>query len=344
MQLTLCFKEVCHFDIQKIILLFSIIILFTVTACTQTTSEPESEKPAEVTKIKLGVGFIPNVQFSPLYVAQKKGFYAEEGLEVELEYGYENDFVALVAQGERQFAIASGDQVILGRSQGLPITYIMKWFERFPVAVMALKEKGIDSPEKLQDVSVGVPGLFGASYIGWKALVYAENIDESKITLESIGFTQAESISKGTIDAAVVYIANEPIQLAQAGYRIDVIEVSDYIDLISNGLITNEKTIKENPELVRKMVKATLKGIAYAIENPDETFQIAREVVPEITDETAPIQKSVLNASITLWQSSSMGMTDREAWQESMDFMVAMKLIDEAIDIDSLHTNEFVNK
>src|SRR5262245_4007816 len=72
-----------------------------------------AEAPKELQKVRLGVGYIPNVQFAPLYVAQKKGFFANEGLEVEIQYGFEDDFVALAAQGEREFAVASGDQVIL---------------------------------------------------------------------------------------------------------------------------------------------------------------------------------------------------------------------------------------
>lgn len=342
---------------KKLSQIAAVLILLMVTACTPMATPPlpsaapatmeptqPAPPPSELTHIDLGVGFIPNVQFAPLYVAQAKGFYAQEGLEVALEYGFENDFVALTAQGERQFAVASGDQVILARSQGLPVVYVMKWYQRFPVAVMALARTGIDSPEELTGHSVGIPGLFGASYVAWKALVYAAGLDEASIRLESIGFTQAAAISQGQVDAAVVYIANEPVQLTQAGMQVNVIQVSDYINLVSNGLITNETLVRDNPDLVRRMVRASLRGLEYAIAHPDEAFTIARQAVPEITDEAAPVQRAVLEASIALWRSDQLGMSDPKAWSDSAAFMLETGLIKSPVAVDSLYTNQFVQE
>lgn len=299
-------------------------------------------EPRALRDVTLGIGFVPNVQFAPLYVAQQKGFYADEGLQVTLEYGFEHDFVKLAAEGSREFAVASGDQVILARSQGLPIVYVMKWYERFPVAVAIPKTAGVNEPAQLAGHKVGIPGLFGASYVAWEALVYATGLDETSVQLESIGFTQAEAVQQGVVDAAVVYIANEPIQLRNAGIEVDIIEVSDYIDLVSNGLVTNEKLIQEDPELVRAMVRATLRGLEYTLANPDEAFEIVRQVVTEITDEDAPTQRAVLDASLLLWQSDSPGVSSAEAWQESATFMKEAGLIDKEVDVSQVFTNEFI--
>jgi NitT/TauT family transport system substrate-binding protein len=310
-------------------------------AATETAAAPV---PTGLEHIDLGVGYIPNVQFAPLYVAQAKGFYAEEGLEVALEYGFENDFVALTAQGERKFAIASGDQVILARAQGLPVVYVMKWYQQFPVGVMSLSKMGIDSPAKLAGHSVGTPVLSGASYVGWKGLVYATGLDEATIRLEVIGFTQAEAVSQGQVDAAVIYIANEPVQLTQAGIKVDVIKVSDYIDLVSNGIVTNEALMRENPDLVRRIVHASLRGLEYTIAHPDEAFAIARQAVPEITDEDVPTQRAVLEASIALWRSDHPGLSDPQAWSDSAAFMLATGLIKSPVDVETLYTNQFVEE
>ena len=326
----------------RLILFVLIISAIGLVACGATAAQEASQPPAELEKVRLGVGFIPNVQFAPLYVAQSKGFYADEGLEVEIEYGFEDDFVTLTAQGEREFAVASGDQVILARAQGLPITYVMKWYQRYPVALMIPSAQGVTEPAGLVDKKVGLPGFFGATFVGWKALVHAAKIDENTLTLEDIGFTQAAAVQQGTVDAAMVYIANEPIQLRNEGIEVEVIQVSDYIDLVSNGLVVGDKLMSDNPELVVRMVRASLRGLEYTIENPDEAFAVVREVIPEMTDDEAPTQRQVLDASIELWRSDALGLSSQQAWEDSVNFMQETGLLENPVTVDELYTNKFV--
>jgi NitT/TauT family transport system substrate-binding protein len=89
-------------------------------------------------------------------VAIEKGYFAEENLDVSLEYGYETDFLKLVGVGERQFIVASGEQVILGRAQGLPVTYVANWYQKFPVVVFAPADSGIRAPQDLIGKKVGI--------------------------------------------------------------------------------------------------------------------------------------------------------------------------------------------
>ena len=330
---------------QKWSLFFIIVSMMVFAGCSADAAEESAENTDELQSVTLGLGFIPNVQFAPLYVAQKKGFYADEGLDVALEYGFENDFVALAAQGERDFAIASGDQVILARDQGLPITYIMKWYERFPVALMLPASHNVSGPEGLVGKKIGVPGFFGATFVGWKALVHGAGIEESAVEVEEIGFTQAAAVQQGQVDGAMVYIANEPIQLRSEGVEVTVIEASDYIDLVSNGLVTGDKLLVEQPKLAESMTRATLRGLQFTIENPDEAFEIVRQVIPEITDEDAPVQRQVLDASIELWRTDQPGKTSSQAWQDSVDFMKATGLLNESsnLEVETLYNNQFVD-
>ena len=301
--------------------------------------------PKKSDVIRLPVGFIPNVQFAPLYVAIEKGFYRDAGLQVEMDYNMETDSVALVGAGEMQFAIVSGEQVLLGRAQGLPVTYVMAWYQKFPVGVVSLADKNIKSPADLRGKKVGIPGLFGASYIGFKALLNAGGLQEKDLTLDSIGFTQAESLADGLEDAAVVYITNEPIKLRAEGFDVDVIAVSDYLSLVANGLITSEKMIAENPEIVRAMVGATLKGIEYASQHPDEAFTICEKYVENVagmTPEEKDVQRHVLAASIELWKAKRPGYSDPQAWQNMHDLLLQIELLSKPLDLSGAFSNNYL--
>ena len=298
--------------------------------------------PATPTKVTLAMGFIPNVQFAPFYVAVNKGYFAEENLEIEFDYGMETDLLNLVGTDALQFAVASGDQVILARGQGLPVVYVMTYFQRFPVAVVSLEDVPMEEPQDLVGRSVGIPGLWGASYIGWLALLDAAGIDEQDVKLESIGYTQVASLTEGQVDAAVVYAANEPVQLRQAGYDLNIIYVADYTNLVSNGIITNEKTIEERPELVGALVRAVLRGLRYTIDHPEEAFEICLEYVPEAGGENRDTQLAVLKESIKFWQSDELGHSDPAAWETSQDFMLQIGLVETGTALDKMYTNDFI--
>ncbi|MEA3459637.1 MAG: ABC transporter substrate-binding protein [Chloroflexota bacterium] len=318
-------------------LMLSLIVAVALGGCrTSPTPTPVPEK------ITLAMGYVPNVQFAPFYVAVEKGYFADEGIEVEFDYGWETDLLKLVGTGELSFAVASGDQVILARSQGLPVVYVMNWYQRFPVCVVTLKEKGIEEPEDLVGKTVGIPATYGASYIGWRALLYAAGIDEAKVSLQTIGYTQVASLVEGQVDAAVCYLMNEPVQLRQMGHEVSIIRVSDYIGLVSNGLITNERTIAERPELVRGLVRAALRGLCYTIDHPDEAFAVCKNFLPEMENE--PVQRAVLAESIALWRSDVLGRSDPAAWEVSQRFMRQIGLIGSQVEVEKMFTNDFVEE
>src|SRR6185295_12908073 len=170
-----------------------------------------------VQKILLPMGYIPNIQFAPFYVAIEKGYFKDAGIEIEFDYKFETDGVTLVGAGELPFAVVSGEQVLLAREQGLPVTYVAAWYQQYPVSVVAKSELGVLVPQDLKGKKIGLPGLFGATYVGLRALLFEAGISESDVTLDAIGFNQVDLMAAGQQDVVVGYAANEPIQLRARG-------------------------------------------------------------------------------------------------------------------------------
>ncbi len=331
----------------SVLLLVGLSMLSVFLAACEATDQDEMTEP-----VTLAMGFVPNVQFAPFYVALEKGYFADEGIQVEFDYGWETDLLKLVgsegtgADPGLQFAVGSGDQIILARSQGLPVVYVLNWYRRFPVCVVSLQETGIGEPADLVGRRVGTPATYGASYIGWRALLEAAGLDATAIELISIGYTQVGALSEGQVDAALCYAMNEPMQMQAGGQKIDVIYVADYANLVSNGLFTNEKTIREQPELVQGMVRAALRGLVYTLEHPEEAFQISLEHFPEAAAdaESEAVNRAILAKSIEFWQAEpgELGLSSQDEWDAALRIMQQMDLVEPGIDMGLMFTNQFV--
>jgi NitT/TauT family transport system substrate-binding protein len=296
-------------------------------------------------KIRLPVGYIPNIQFAPLYVALDKGYYRQEGLDVTIDYSMEIDSLALVGANQIQFAVVSGEQVPLARAQGLPVVYVMAWYQDYPVGITAKTETAIKTPQDLRGKKIGIPMLSGASYIGLRALLSAGGLTEKDITLDTIGFNQVEALAAGREDAAVIYVANEPLALENQGYPENVLRVSDYINLVSNGLITNETTLSQNPDLVRRMVSATLKGIQDTMADPAGAYTISTKYVENLAQADQKLQKQILAATIDLWKPAAggkLGASDPQAWENMQKMLLQIGLITQPLDLTKAYTNQFI--
>jgi NitT/TauT family transport system substrate-binding protein len=324
--------------LKRILLL---ILLGALVASCSAGAATGSENEALV-HVKVPLGYIPNIQFAPLYVAIEKGYFREAGIEVEFDYSFETDAVALVGADELQFAVVSGEQVLLARAQGLPVVYVGAWYQQYPVAVVSKVEQGILEPADLKGVQIGLPGLYGANYIGLEALLFSAGLSDDDVTLDSIGFNQVEALATDQEQAVSVYTANEPVQLRSQGYELNEIRVADHVHLASNGLITNEKTIAESPDLVSRMVEVLLRGLADTIANPDEAYEMSKAHVPNLAEADEAVQKEVLARSIELWKADRLGLSDAQAWSNMQDTLLKMNLLEEALDINKAFTNDFV--
>ena len=321
---------------------FVLLMLGMALALSACANSGSTTQAGTLTHVKLPLGYIPNVQFAPLYVAVEKGYFKDAGIEIEFDYSFETDAVSLVGANELQFAVVSGEQVLLARSQDLPVVYVAAWYQQYPVAVVSKVEQNIKVPADLKGKKIGLPGLYGANYIGLDALLFSAGLAEKDVTLDSIGYNQVEALAANREEAVSVYTANEPVQLQAQGYALNEMRVADYVQLASNGLITNETTITQNPDLVRRMTQAFLKGLQDTIVNPDEAYEISKKYVDNLSQADESVQKQVLARSIDLWKADRLGYSNPDAWSNMNDLLVKMGLLPAPLDVSKAFTNDFV--
>ena len=314
------------------------LILFTfllLTAC--------GPKPTPgLTTVRMALGYIPDIQFAPLYMAAAKGYFTKAGIQVNFSYMDENQAAALVGSNDLQFAVISGEQVLLARAQGLPLVYVAAWYQKYPVSVVAKSDQGINTPADLRGKTIGLPGLYGANYIGLRALLHAAGLTEADVKLDSISYTQVAALAAGRDQVVSVYTANEPVQLRAQGYTLSELRVADYYNLAGNGLITNETTMTGKPDLVRRMVAALLHGISDTIADPQAAYQTSLGYVDNLAQADATVQKQVLATTIELWKADRLGYSDPKAWDNMQAVLLDMGLLSQPLDLSKAFTNEFV--
>jgi NitT/TauT family transport system substrate-binding protein len=161
-------------------------------------------------------------------------------------------------------------------------------------------------------------------------------------TLDVIGYNQVEALVAGQEDGVVIYANNEPVQFEALGFPVHVIRVADYIQLASNGMITNEATIAEHPELVRAMVRASLRGLADTIADPEAAFEICKRYVEGLDEADQAVQRQVLAATIEFWRADRLGYSDPQAWANMQQVLVEMGSLTGPIDIERAFSNDFL--
>ncbi|CAG1012105.1 partial Riboflavin-binding protein RibY, partial [Anaerolineae bacterium] len=305
-----------------------------------------TETPAgELVKVTLFLGYIPNIQFAPVYMAFDQGFFKANGIDLTIEHGFdETDGLTRIASGKLDFGMISGEQVLLARSQGAAVKDIYRWYQKFPVGIVSLAKNNISKPEDLKGKKIGVPGLYGASYVGLQALLNAASLTEADLgSLEAIGFEPVPLICEGKIDASVVYISNEPAQIEKTCGAVNVIAISEYANIVSNGLVTSEKMLSDNPDLARRMVAAFDQGLAAVIADPELAYTVSRKYVETLSEDDS-VQREVLAKSIEMWKAETLGISDPEVWKRTAETLVKMGLLPALPEVESAYSGEYLPK
>jgi NitT/TauT family transport system substrate-binding protein len=281
--------------------------------------------------VQMAIGFIPNIQFAPLYVGMEKGFFAEEDLELEVDYGFGVDVFSLLSLGRIDVGLSDSDQLIVGGTQGLGLKAIFQYYQDYPVSIVALADE-FDAPQDLRGKTIGVPETYGTSYIGMQAFLNEYGL-AGEVTEQRIGYTQIPSLLNDRVDAAVTFYNNEPIQLRLQGHDIVEWEVREFSPIVGASIITSDQILRERRDVMRRFIRAMRTSVAYTVENQEEAVELSLPYLGDVEDSQIEFLRRSLAATADLFRPDSpdrrYGSFDRDRYRASIQALERLDLIEE---------------
>lgn len=292
----------------------------------------------ELRQVTLLLGYRPDVQFAPFYVAQREGYFADAGLEVTIEHRQAPDVQRLVADGQAEFGVADATDVMIARTSGIPIRYVSTLYQSFPVALIGPPELVPGDPSGLAGKVIGTPGPFGSSWHALLALLDAGGLTPDDVTIrEYPQFNQVDGLSNGDVDLITGFRNNEPLRFAARGNEVALLTVDELAPLPGPGMIVGDDLLASDPELVRGFVAAVAAAQADVIDEPEIGFAAAEATVPAI-GEDPDTARAVLDATVELWAGDAFadGAVDRDLWATGYETMLRLGFIDGSVELEEM--------
>ncbi len=286
-------------------------------------------------------------QFAGPIVALEKGYYKEAGVDMDLlPAGPDIKPSVTVATGADTFGLGHPNQIISARANSAPLVMVAQFGQKSSSTYIARKDSGIKSIEDMRGHSVGL--WFGGDEQEFLAMLDRAGIPQSDVNIISQGYDIVSWLNK---DYDVMQVAryNELLQVYRHGYKKeDLVFLEPPADsmMVSGGLFTTEKEIKEHPEVVQAVVDATLRGWQDAIADPKAAAEIVVKHNSELkVDEQVEQIKAMGDlfcAGPTLH--GEFGKSELKNYEVAQKILIGAKLIDQTIDLPQAFTNEFWEK
>jgi len=329
---------------KKIIILVLIVLVIGFGAFWLYTKNKKttSKYTGPTESVSLRLKWVHQAQFAGNYVAVEKGFYQDQGLEVSLlPFSYEETAIQAVLAGKSEFGIAGADEVMMARTEGKPVKAIAVIFKTNPVVAFSLESSGIKKPQDFVGKTVGIQKGVNTEYL-YYAMIKNLGIDRSKIKEVSIGY-EAKELLDGKVDVSTGYVINEPQLVKEMGIGVNTFLVADYgVNMYADVLFTTDEIIKTKPDMVGRMLKATLTGWQYAIEHEAEAVDITMKYAKDSTKEH---QTYMLSSSVPLIHTGTgrLGWMESSAWEQGQNVLFEQKLLDKKIDVTEAYTMQFLD-
>ncbi len=315
---------------------FSLLIVFvTLTAC-------DRQQPDALRTMTFMAGFRPqaNLPFVGAYMAQEKGFFAEEGLSVTIQHsGGGGEHLQLLAAGNVQVTTQDAAVLLQRRADpGLPLVSIGLIGQHGQQAFVALADSGIGSPSEWAGHTVGFKGTPPPDLF---ALLATAGLSETDIELVNVGF-DPRTLTEGLVDVYPVFKSNEPNLIRGWGYQIVQWDAADFgVPTLGLAYVTTEALVAEEPEMLQGFMNAVLRGIAYAQQNPDEAVAIVLQYAGEDAD--ADHMRFMLESELAdAISPNGYGWQTADQWQNLANMLQTYGLLPGEMAVDEAFTTQFL--
>ncbi|MCG8541539.1 MAG: ABC transporter substrate-binding protein [Clostridia bacterium] len=327
-------------------LLAIIILIGGVTGCEGKAPQADiNQDEEESEKVTFILEWVPNTNHTGIYAALERGYFKEEGLEVEIVQPQEGDVNALVGAGKGEFGVSYQEQVTMARTvkNPIPITAVAAIIQHNTSGFASPTHKGIKSPKDFE----------GKKYGGWgtdleraflKTLMEKEEGDFDKLEIYDILSYDFFTSVTNDVDFQWIYYGWDGVAAEVKDFPIDFIKLQDIdprLDFYTPVIITNESTMEAKPELIKKFLRAASRGYEFTIEKPDEAVEYLLKHAPE-TDREIAIASQRYLADEYKKDAERWGEMKLEVWESFGKWMYENGLLENELDAKEAFTNEYL--
>jgi NitT/TauT family transport system substrate-binding protein len=308
--------------------------------CAGTATVQSPSATPSLTEARIGLSYIPNIQFAPFYVAEADGLFPANGVAATLRHhGASEGLFTAIAAGQEDFVIAGGDEALQAREQGIDLVAIATYYRSYPVQIIAKESGPIDSLAGLKGHKIGVPGRYGESWFGLLVALGSAGLTEKDVDIVEVGYTQQAALTTGKVDAVVGFSNNDLVQfgLSKVAVKALPLTAKGQPPLVSISLLTSRSYLTAHPKVAQGVARAMVAGISRTDEDPQRALTIAAEQVPGLGVEPAlTAARATLTATrkvMLTTEGKADGSLDMAQWQAMADFMLAKGLLTKAADV-----------
>jgi ABC-type nitrate/sulfonate/bicarbonate transport system substrate-binding protein len=322
---------------------FGLLAALLLAACNAPVAGP-SPTPVPLEKVTFIAGFKPqaDLPFVAVYVAQEKGYFRDQSLEVEIQHATSGEHIQLLATDRAQFSTGSaGDVMKRVASAGVPLVSIAQIGQRDEQAFAVRADSPIRTLKDWEGRLVGYKTTVSADYL---ALVSIGGVDRTKVREVAVGF-DPRVLADGRVDVYPVFAANEPDTLARLGIPVRLFDPTTYgVPGLGLTFMTNQQMVQTKPEVVTRFLRAALRGLADAIADRDAAINV---VMKYATGEDRAHQRYMLDTEIEaaqndLTRTSGIGAMSRDRYVALRDFLLQYGGLAKSVDVDAVFTDRFV--